>query len=179
MGWEEIIEDELLLMEEQMCEEQGLEAALLRRHLRELSTLQPACTLEQSATVRDAMTLMQQARSSCVMVLDHGHLVGVFTERDVLTRVASQGMDVDRTPVRVCMTPHPTCLSPDDELVYALHEMSLSGFRHIPLLNEQKRPIALVSMETIVAYLVERFPQAIWNLPPSPAHSWPRTREGA
>jgi hypothetical protein len=77
------------------------------------------------------------------------------------------------------MTPDSASLTLDDELVYALNQMSLGGSRYIPLVDEQGQPTALVSMETIGEYLVERFPQAMLNLPPSPAHSRPRTPDGA
>src|SRR5262249_44490104 len=122
---------------------------------------------------------MQQARRTCVLVVDHGQLVGIFTEWDVLTKVAGQPVDVDHTPVQAYMTPDPTALALDDEVVYALNQMSLGGYRYIPLVDEHGQPTALVSMEEIVAYLVDQFPQAILNLPPSPAHSRPRTPEGA
>jgi CBS domain-containing protein len=160
-------------------EELRLETALFRRHLRDLPTLQPALTLEQSATVREALEVMKQAQRGCVLVVDHGQMVGVFTEWDVLTKVAGQAVDVDHTLVRAYMTPDPTCLALDDELVYVLNQMSLGGYRYIPLVDEQGQPTAFVSMEDIVEYLVDRFPQAILNLPPDPAHSRPRTADGA
>ena len=176
---DDIIEEELGIAHEQMLEEQRVETALLRRHLRDLPTLQPVLTCAPSATVREALDAMQQAKRSCMLVVDHDQLVGVFTEHEILTKVVGQPVDVDHTPVRACMTPDPTSLELDDELVYALNQMSLDGSRYIPLVDEQGQPTAIVSMETIVEYLVERFPQAILNLPPSPAHSRPRTPDGA
>jgi CBS domain-containing protein len=175
---DDIIE-ELRIAHEQMLEEQRLETALLRRHLRDLPTLQPALTLAPSATVCEALEAMKQVRRSCVLVVDHGQLVGVFTEHDVLTKIAGQEVDIDHTSVRTYMTPDATCLALDDELVYALNQMSLGDYRYIPLVDEHRQPAALVSMEDIVEYLVDRFPQAILNLPPSPAHSRPRTPDGA
>jgi CBS domain-containing protein len=176
---DEIIEEELRIAHEQMLEEQREETALLRRHLRDLPTLHPVLTCAPSTPIREALEAMQQAERSCMLVVDHGQLVGVFTEREILTKVVGQPVDIDHTPVRACMTPDPTSLELDDELVYALNQMSLGGSRYIPLVDEQGHPTALVSMETIVEYLVERFPQAILNLPPSPAHSRPRTPDGA
>ncbi len=177
--WEDILEEELHLALESMREAERLETLGLRLPLRALPTLQPAIGLAPSATVREAIDTMKRARLSCVLVVDHDQLVGVFTERDVLTKVAAQEIDVDHTPVRACMTPNPEWLELDDELVYALHRMSVDGYRHIPLVDAQGRPTALVSMRAIVEYLVVLFPQEILNLPPSPAHSRPRTPEGA
>jgi hypothetical protein len=93
--------------------------------------------------------------------------------------VVGHPVDLDHTPVQACMTPDPPVLALEDELVYALNQMSLEDARYIPLVDEQGQPTALVSLDTIVAYLVACFPQALLNVPPSPAHSRPRTPDGA
>ena len=49
----------------------------------------------------------------------------------------------------------------------------------MPLVDEAGRPTGLVSMRHIVDYLVDLFPEAVLNLPPSPALGIPREREGA
>jgi CBS domain-containing protein len=176
---DDILEEELRIAHEQMLEDQGVETALFRRQLRELPTLHPVLTCAPSTPVRAALEAMLQAERSCLLVVDDGQLVGIFTEREILTKVVGQPLDLEHTPVQVCMTPHATALGLDDELVYALNQMSLEGSRYIPLVDEHGQPTALVSMDTIVTYLVERFPQALLNVPPSPAHSWPRTPDGA
>ena len=176
---EDIIEEELQIARERIRNEERLITHVLRRQLRDLSALQPAIVLAPSATVREALTSMNREEVSCVLIVEHDRLVGVFTERDVLTKVMAQALDIDHTPVSACMTRQPTSLEMDNELAYALHEMSLGGHRHIPLVDDQGRPVALVSMRAIVEALIEAFPQEILNLPPSPAHSQPRTPEGA
>jgi CBS domain-containing protein len=176
---DDILEEELRIAHEQMLEDQGVETALFRRQLRELPTLHPVLTCAPSTPVRAALEAMKQAERSCLLVVDDGQLVGIFTEREILTKVVGQPLDLEHTPVQACMTPHAAALGLDDELVYALNQMSLEGSRYIPLVDEHGQPTALVSMDTIVTYLVERFPQALLNVPPSPAHSWPRTPDGA
>ncbi len=176
--WEEILGEELPLALESMREAERLEMLGLLRPLRALPTRQPAGGLAPSATVREASDTLKRAHLSCVLVVEHDHLVGVFTERDVLTTAAAQEIDVDRTPVGACMTPNPEWLELDDELVYALHRMRGDGYRHTPVVDAQGRPTALVSMQAIVAYLVVRFPQEILHLPPSLAHSRRALRKG-
>ena len=176
---EDIFEEELQIALKSMRDEERLETLGLRRPLGALPTLQPAIGIAPSASVRAAIDTMKRERLSCVLVVEQGQLVGVFTERDVLTKVAAQDVDVDRTPVGACMRPNPETLELDDELVYALHRMSVDGYRHIPVVDAQGRPTAFVSMQAIVEYLIVLFPEEILNLPPSPAHSRPGTREGA
>ena len=90
--------------EQQIAQERGQEEAyreawVLHRPLRALPTLQPAITLERSATVRDAIEAMQEAHVSGVLVVDRGQLAGIFTERDVVTLVATQAIDIDHVPL--------------------------------------------------------------------------------
>lgn len=153
--------------------------AVLKRRIRELPTLPPAVALGYSATVRDAIEVMRQKQLSCVLVVEHGQLVGVFTERDVVTKVAAAPLDVDHVQLRDVMQPDPECLQLDDELVYALHLMNRGAYRHVPVVDEQRRPTALVSMQAIMDALVAAFPQELLNLPPSPAHAIAPTPEGA
>ena len=176
---EDIVEEELQIALKSMRDEERLETLGLRRPLEALPTLQPAIGITPSASVRAAIDTMKREHLSCVLVVEQGQLVGVFTEHDVLMKVAAQDVDIDRTPVRACMRPDPETLELDDELVYALHRMSVDGYRHIPVVDVQGRPTAFVSMQAIVEYLIVLCPEEILNLPPSPVHSRPGTREGA
>jgi CBS domain-containing protein len=154
--------------------------AVLKRRIREMPPLPPAVALGHQATVRDAIEVMRQQQLSCVLVVEHGQLVGVFTEWDVLTKVAAAPLDVDHVPLRDVMQSDPECLHLDDALVYALHQMHRGAYRHVPVVDEQRRPTGLVSMPVILDALVAAFPQELLNLPPSsPAHTIPPTREGA
>src|SRR4029453_13860410 len=70
--------------------------AVLQRRMRELlPTLPPAVALGHQAPVRDALAVMRQKQLSCVLVVERGQLVGVFTERDVVTKVVATPLDVD------------------------------------------------------------------------------------
>src|SRR5712691_12413324 len=153
--------------------------AMLQQRIRALPALPPAVALGHQATVRDAIEVMRQKQLSCVLVVEHGQLVGVFTERDVVTKVAAAPLDVDHVPLRDVMQPDPECLQLDDELVYAFYQMHRGAYRHVPVVDEQRRPTGLVSMQVIIDALVAAFPQELLNLPPSPAHTTPPTREGA
>jgi CBS domain-containing protein len=171
--------EEQQIAQERTHAEGHLEARVLHRPIRELPTLQPAIILELSATVRDAVKAMQQAQMSCVLVVDQGRLAGIFTERDVVTKVVVQEIDVDHVQMQEVMHPHPDSLGMEDELVYALHQMSLGEYRPLPVVDDQRRPIALVSMQDIIGYLLALFPQEGFNFPPSPAHRIAPTRDGA
>ena len=173
-------EEQQIGQEQAHSETRSASIAVLQRHIRELlPTLPPAVALGHQATVRDAIEVMRQKQLSCVLVVEHGQLVGVFTERDVVIKVAATPLDVDHVPLRDVMQPDPECLQLDDALVYALQHMNRDAYRHVPVVDEQRRPTALVSMQAIIDELVAAFPQELLNLPPSPAHAIAPTPEGA
>jgi CBS domain-containing protein len=175
----EIIAEEERIAEERALAEMRLAMAGLQRPVGELPTLAAALTCERSATVRQAIAAMQRARTGCLLILDQGHLVGIFTERDVLYKVAAQEVDLDQLLVGTLMTPQPESLHVDDDLVYALNQMSLGGYRYIPLLDDQGRPTRVVSERGIVDALATLFAQDVVNLPPAPPLGVPQDREGA
>jgi CBS domain-containing protein len=172
-------EEQKIVQERAQSEARLASLAVLQRPIRELlPTLPPAVALGHQEPVRHALELMRQKQLSCVLVVEHGQLVGVLTERDVVTKVAATPLDVDHVPLRDVMQPDPECLQLDDELVYALHQMLRGAYRHVPVVDEQ-RPTALVSLQTIIDALVAAFPHELLNLPPSPAHAIAPTPEGA
>jgi CBS domain-containing protein len=178
--------EQIILEEEEIAEERALELARLgsaisRGPIRGLPTLKPAICIDPSASLRAAVEEMNEHSVGCVLVVDatSGRLVGVLTERDLLTRVIPQQRDIDATKVKELMTADPECLTLDDGIAYALNKMSVGGFRHIPLVDAEGRPTGVVSMRNVVDFIVDLFPQEVLNLPPAPALGISRSREGA
>ena len=72
-----------------------------------------------------------------------GH--GICTERDLAFKVLVAGLDPLTTPVEAIMTPNPTAIGPDKPFGHALHLMHEGGFRHMPVIAPDGRPIGVVS----------------------------------
>jgi CBS domain-containing protein len=137
-----------------------------------------AICVNPRTSVADAIALMKQHGMGCVLVEKDRRLAGIFTERDVLFRVVGSGLDPAETPVSTVMTPDPETLTMDDKLAWVLNLMAVGGFRHVPIVDGDGRPVAVFSVKHIVERLVECFPKAVLTLPPRP-NSIPHTREGA
>ena len=91
-------------------------------------------SLAPQASVRDAACVMTRANCGSVLVMELPDvLVGLLTERDLMTRVLARGLDPDRTPVREVMTPNPICVPPETPVSDAVVLMLERGFRHLPL----------------------------------------------
>ena len=134
--------------------------------------------LDEQTPLDDALRQMREHRQGCILATRDGKLTGIFTERDVLMKVVGTTIDLERTPIRPYMTRDPETLPADAIVAYALNKMCVEGFRHVPLTDEQGRPVGVVSMRDIIEYLSGFFPKDVLNLPPAPTKGF-RSREGA
>jgi CBS domain-containing protein len=157
---------------------QVLESALANTDLSQVVS-QPALMVSISTTLADAIHLMQRERRACVLVMDGDRLAGIFTERDVLMKVAGQPLDIIHTPVSKSMTPDPFTLPADANVAFALNKMVLEGFRHIPLVDDDGRPTAVVSMRNLIEHLGEIYSKELLTIPPEPNQHRFKNREGA
>ena len=135
-----------------------------------ISHLDPhdAVSFDVDATVDDAVQAMNSKSIGCVLVTDRDGLAGIFTERDVMRRIVGRGFNLSRLRLGDYMTPNPDTLSLADPIAFALNRMSVGGYRHVPLVDETGRPIAIISIIDVVRFLVEHFPKSVLNLPPQP-----------
>lgn len=122
---------------------------------------------------------MQQERRACVLVMENDRLEGIFTERDILMKVAGQPLDLIHTSVSTSMTPDPFTLPADANVAFALSKMVLEGFRHIPLVDDEGYPTAVVSMRNLIEYLGEIYSRELLTMPPEPHQHRFKSREGA
>ena len=154
-----------------------LDEDMLRHSISELEPNEPI-VVEPQTPALEAIALMQSNRVGCVLVTRNGKLKGIFTERDVLTNVAGQGVDAAKTPVRKLMTSNVETLRPTDSIAYALNKMSVGGYRHIPLVDGASKPVGVISVRDIVTYIVRFFPKSVMNLPTLPRQNYVQEREG-
>jgi CBS domain-containing protein len=160
----------------------SFDASLLREPVSVLRSRRPL-VLSMTSTVTDAMRAMQADHTGCVVVTDDGtvnsKVNGVFTERDVLFRIVDRGRNPAQLPLEEVMTPNPETLSVRSAVAYALNKMSVGGFRHIPVVDDEQRPAFVVSVRDVVEFLVEYFPREVLNLPPLEGVKRQQAREGA
>ena len=145
---------------------QEIRGAFLNDTIAALEPAEPIC-LPETATVDDAIGRMLEQRQAGVLIVDEaGRLAGIFTERDVLTRVAGAGRSPQRTALRDVMTPNPEALTTGDRIAYAVHSMSVAGFRTVPLVDAERRPVGVVTVSDVIRWLADLYPEAVLNLPP-------------
>jgi CBS domain-containing protein len=120
-----------------------------------VSLLQPRkpITLRPTATIREAIkTMLDQDVGALLVVDDTGKLLGIFSERDLLTRVAGLTPAYAELAVSQFMTANPETASPTDTMAFALHKMDVGGYRHLPIV-EDDRPIGVISVRDMLRFI--------------------------
>ncbi len=116
----------------------------------------PAKTVSVTASVDDAVQLMVETRIGAVAVVDEGNLVGIFTERDIMTKVVSGKLDSARTPVADVMVRNPVSVGCNTPRSEALELMVTSHFRHLPILGADGGLAGMLSIRHLLRHQVER-----------------------
>ena len=96
---------------------------------------QESATVHPQSTVAEAIQLMLTRRVGAVVVVDAGRVVGIFTERDVLKKLALSGRDPEKAPVSELMTTPVETASPQTSPDDALAAMLEHHFRHLPVVD--------------------------------------------
>jgi CBS domain-containing protein len=114
-----------------------------------------------------AIEAMKNDEGGCVIISDDGRVAGIFTERDLLTKVMGENVDLE-SPISKWMQPAVETLSSEATVGDAVRLMNERSFRNIPLVK-QGELVGSISVFDIITYLAECYPKATMNLPPLPA----------
>ena len=107
-------------------------------------------TVPRTATVREAVELMGAARIGSVLIEDQGRVAGIFSERDVMLRVVLENRDPRATLVEEVMASPVHVISMKATGDQALTIMVQEHIRHLPVVDEQGRAQAIVSMRSLL-----------------------------
>ena len=103
-------------------------------------------TSTAQSTVYQAACIMTRARSGSVLILDEaGGPLGIFTERDLLTKVVSKSLDPAVTLVSSVMTRNPFTVPPDMSVCDAVLLMKERRFRHLPIVGSTGKVVGMFS----------------------------------
>jgi CBS domain-containing protein len=132
-----------------------LEQSISRHSIDVLCPRDPVA-VDPSTSAGDAIAKMVEMKIGCLLVEEGDDLVGIFSERDVLNKIAADNRTLDQ-PVAEFMTPSPETISRQDSIAYALHAMKLGGYRHLPVLDAAGVPTGIISIRDILRFLCVRF----------------------
>jgi CBS domain-containing protein len=116
--------------------------------------LQEPITVKPTATIRDAIQAMLDHNLGAILVVDQNHrLLGILSERDLLTKVAGLHERYAELPVAQFMTANPETVVAEDTLAFALHKMDVGGYRHLPVQATDGRPLGVISVRDMLRHI--------------------------
>lgn len=120
---------------------------MTERTLFQSMTHRHVISVSPSATVHEAACVMTRAGRGSILILDAGgQMLGILTERDLMTRVMAKAMDPAKTTVSEVMTRHPRCAPPEMKVADAVLIMIERGFRHLPVVTAQGKILGVFSV---------------------------------
>ena len=138
--------------------------------------IDPPVIADAGTSLREIVREMRDRRASCALLTRGDRLAGVFTERDVVTRVVGVHGVLDGRVAEV-MTSDPEHIRRGDRLSTAVRLMRRRGYRHVPVVDDDGRVLGCIRHEDVVDYLAQVYPAEVLNLPPDPQQVI-LTREG-
>jgi CBS domain-containing protein len=105
-------------------------------------------------SIMDAVRRMNERQIGSVLVMEGKHLAGIFTERDVLTRVVPQRLDPTKTPVGEVMTKQPVVIPPTTTVQEAMMVVTDTRRRHLPVVQDGQ-VLGMVSSGDLTRWVVK------------------------
>jgi CBS domain-containing protein len=104
-------------------------------------------SLGPQANVWEAACAMTRANCGSVLVMEPpDKLLGIVTERDLMTRVLARSLDPRQTSLLQVMTPHPLCVPPETKVSDAVLILIERGFRHLPIVGPDRKILGVFSV---------------------------------
>ncbi len=115
-----------------------------------------SATVSPEASAADAIKLMLERRVGAVAVVDkQGKVLGIFTERDVLKKLALSGRDPAKTQVKELMTAPVQTATEKTSPGEALVTMMGHHFRHLPIVDLQGKLLGILSIRNLLQSQVD------------------------
>jgi len=97
---------------------------------------------------------MKEANAGCVLVIDDGKLAGIFTEHDVLCKLAGAKASVAERAISELMSANPETLKETDSVAAALNKMSMGRYRHVPIAKKDGS-YSVTSIKHVLKYIAQ------------------------
>ena len=136
-----------------------VEKSLLNDRIETLQPRQPV-TVSADTPISDVLKKMVANKMGCVLVLEGETLVGIFSERDALLKLNTEAAEHADRPVSDFMTTSPRTLTASSKIAFAVRQMDLGGYRHVPIVDETGTATGIISVRDILRYLSSKITAA-------------------
>ena len=124
----------------------------------------PVVSVPRNATVLEAAQAMVERNVGATVIVEADRLLGIFTERDVVTRVVLRKLKPETTPVTSVMTTEVKTVREDADRSSILQLMNAHHIRHLPVVDAEGRVVTMLSMRQLLRAEVNDLQQTVWEL---------------
>jgi CBS domain-containing protein len=124
----------------------------------------PPVVVAPEDSIMTAVEQMCDVGVGAVVVVKNGDVVGIFTERDLLTRVVRPGVSTLNTSIAKVMTPNPTVARAEMEASEAFEFMTEKNIRHLPIVDERGKLQGTLSIRHLMRRVVEYLSRELESL---------------
>lgn len=119
-----------------------------------------------SVSIRAAVEIMHNKGSGYLVIAEKNKVRGILTEKEVARKILGKKINWE-APVIDFMNTAPITASPEDSVGEAVDLMAKNNCYHLPLLNEAKELVGVISVRTLIRFLAGFYPAEVYNLPPN------------
>ena len=135
----------------------------MNRPLMQIATM-PAESVTADESVAEAVKRMVGSGIGAVAVVDAGQLTGIFTERDLMTKVVAEGAEMQTLTVRDVMVADPISVASDATRDEAKDLMLTNHFRHLPVTGADGSLVGMLSIRDLLRHQVNRLRDDVQSL---------------
>jgi CBS domain-containing protein len=135
------------------------------------------CTAEADASVKEVLAAMNEQHCHNALILRGGKLAGIFTDRDVLMKIADNPETLEQ-PVGELMTTEVVTISKAATAADALALMSLKHIRNVPVVEDDGSVVGNFTHFSVLDFLAEKFPDVSLTHFPNYSRRFSRRRHG-
>jgi CBS domain-containing protein len=133
-----------------------MQKVMLTEPISELVTGKDLLVCDSDDSVLQIVEILKKEHKDCVLVFKQRKLVGIISQRDLLSRVAGKKKDLSKVKAAEVMTSNPEFVRPENPIAVVISKMAMGGFRHVPVMNPDGTPMSIVSIKDVLKYLSKR-----------------------
>jgi CBS domain-containing protein len=120
-------------------------------------------SVEPTIMVIQAIELMCERNIGGLLIVENGHLMGIFTERDYARKLILKGKSSKNTPISELMTKNPFTVTPNNSIEDCMDLMTVKHIRHLPVV-EGDELVGVISIGDVVKHIIEEQKNIIEHL---------------
>jgi CBS domain-containing protein len=120
-------------------------------------------SVEPTIMVIQAIELMCERNIGGLLIVENGHLKGIFTERDYARKLILKGKSSKNTPISELMTKNPFTVTPNNSIEDCMDLMTVKHIRHLPVV-EGDELVGVISIGDVVKHIIEEQKNIIEHL---------------